>query len=94
MAHVWMAAFAQVNFTLEIYSKVQFSGNVWRKKKTDGTGDFSVGCSFPPSVTQMGSIHSNRSTNCAAILVTGLPQRQENQSRVVRKRPEQWIYFS
>lgn len=67
----------------------QFSGNVWRKKKTDGTGDFSVGCSFPPGVTQMGYIHSSTSPNCAAILVTGLPQRREKQSRTDRKSPEQ-----
>lgn len=54
----------------------------------------SVGCSFPPRVTQMGSIHSNRSTNCAARLVTGLLQRQEKQSKSERKSLEQWIHFS
>lgn len=30
---MWMAVFAQVNFTLEIYSKIKISGNVCRKRR-------------------------------------------------------------
>lgn len=75
---------AQVNFTLGFYSKVHFSGNVWRKKKTDGRGDFSSQC-------HTNGIHPQQQIySWCSHPGDRLPQRQEKQSRADRKSPEQW----